>query len=81
MHLYNVRPSYERISIDIAGLLPWSDQGTVPPDGHELLYQAYVIPKQEASTMAEQLVTNSLCRPGVPWELQRHHKAIILNPI
>jgi hypothetical protein len=31
--------------------------------------EVYAIPNQEASTIAETLVTNFFCRFGIPWEL------------
>jgi hypothetical protein len=34
---------------------------------------AYVFPNQETSPVAEELVTNWVCRFGVPWELHSDH--------
>jgi hypothetical protein len=73
MHLYNVGAPFERIVIDIAGPFPRIDQENryllIAMDYFTKWPEAYAIPSQEASTVAEALVTNFFCRFGVPREL------------
>jgi len=73
MHKYNVGAPFERITIDIAGSFPVSDKGNkyllIAMDYFTKWPEVYVIPKQEASTVADNLVTKCFCRFGVPMEL------------
>jgi hypothetical protein len=70
---YNVGDPFERIAIDIPGAFPLSDQGNryhlIAMDYFTKWPEAYTIPNQEASTVAEALVTNFFCCFGVPREL------------
>jgi transposase InsO family protein len=73
MHQYNVGAPFERIAIDVAGPFPRSDQGNryllVAMDYFTKWPEVYAISNQEASTVAEALVTNFFCRFGIPREL------------
>jgi hypothetical protein len=73
MHQYNVGAPFERIVIDVAGPFPRSDQGNqyllFAMDYFTKWPEVYVIPNQEASTVAEALVRNFFCRFGIPLEL------------
>jgi len=73
MHQYNVGAPFERIAIDIAGPFPESDRGNryllVAMDYFTKWPEVYAIPNQEASTVADALVTHFFCRFGVPIEL------------
>ncbi|KAG8176257.1 hypothetical protein JTE90_021354 [Oedothorax gibbosus] len=51
---YNVGAPFERIAIDVLGLLPQTKQP-----------EAYVIPNQEATTVAEALLQDWICQFGV----------------
>jgi hypothetical protein len=70
MHQYNVGAPFERIAIDVAGPFPKSDQGNrfflIAMNYFIKWSEAYAIPYQVASTVAEALVTNSFCPLGVP---------------
>jgi hypothetical protein len=72
MHQYNVGAPFERIAIDNAGPFPESDKGNrhllVAMDYFTKWPEVYAIPNQEASTVADALVT-VFCRFGVPREL------------
>jgi hypothetical protein len=74
MHQCNVRIPFERIAVYVAGPLPRSDQGNqyllIAIDYFPKWPEAYAIPNQEASTVAEALVTNFFCRFCIPWELK-----------
>jgi hypothetical protein len=69
MHQYNVGVPFERIAIDVAGPFPRSNQGNryllIAKDYFTKCPEAYAIPDQEASTVANALVTNFLCRFGI----------------
>jgi hypothetical protein len=71
MHQYNVGAPFERI-IDVAVSFPGSNQGNryllFTMDYFTKWPEAYAIPNQEASTIAEALVTDFFCRFGIPWE-------------
>jgi hypothetical protein len=64
-HQYSVRTLFERMTIDVAGPFPWSDQGNwyrlIPMDNFTKWPEAFAISSQKASTVAEVLVTNLLC--------------------
>jgi hypothetical protein len=68
---------FERIPIDVAEPFPRSDQGNryllIAMDYFTKWPEAYAIPNQEASTVAEALVTNFFCRFGIPRELHSDH--------
>jgi hypothetical protein len=72
MHQYNVVALFERITIDIAGPFPLSYRGNryllIAIDYFTKWLEAYAIPNQEASTIAEALVKN-FCHFGIPREL------------
>jgi hypothetical protein len=72
MYHYNVGAPLERIAIDVAGQFPRSDQENryrlVTVHYFTKWPEIYAIPNQEASAVAEALVTN-FCRFGVPREL------------
>jgi hypothetical protein len=69
MHQYNVDPPFERIAIDVAGPFPLSYQGNryllTTMDYFTKWPEAYAIPNQETSTIAEALVTNFFCGFGL----------------
>jgi hypothetical protein len=73
MHQYNVGAPFKRTAIDVAGPFPRSNQGNryllIAMDYFTKWTEAYTIPSQEASTVAEALVTNFFCCFGIPWEL------------
>jgi transposase InsO family protein len=73
MHQYKVGAPFERIAIDVAGPFPLSDQGNryllIAMIYFTKWPEAYAIPSQETSTIAEALVTNFFCRFGIPREL------------
>jgi hypothetical protein len=62
MHQYSVSTPLERITINVAGPFPQSDQGNqyllIVMDYFTKWLEAYAIPNQEASTVAEALITN-----------------------
>jgi hypothetical protein len=70
MHQYYVGALFERLAIDIAGPFPESDSGNryllVAMDYFTKWPEVYAIPNQEASTVADALVTHFFCRFGVP---------------
>jgi hypothetical protein len=74
MHKYNFRDLLKWTDIYIAGPFPWGNQGNrylqTTMDYFTKWPEAYAIPNQEDSTVAEALVTNFLCHFGVPWDLQ-----------
>jgi transposase InsO family protein len=73
MHQYNFGAPFERIAIDIAGLFPESDKGNryllIAMDYFTKWSEAYAIPTQDASRVADALVTTFFRRFGVPMEL------------
>jgi hypothetical protein len=73
MQQYNVGAPFERIAIDVVGPFPRSGQENryllIAMDYFTKWPEMYVIPNQEASTIAETLVTNFFCRFGIPREL------------
>jgi hypothetical protein len=73
MHEYNVGVPFEKIAVDVAGHYPWSDQGNryllIAMDYFTKWPEAYTIPNQEFSTVAETLVTNFFCHFGIPMQL------------
>jgi hypothetical protein len=73
MHQYNFGAPFERIVIDVAGPFPGSDQGNryllIVMDYFTNWPEVYAIPNQDASTVAEALVTNFFCRFSIPREL------------
>jgi hypothetical protein len=74
MHQYSFMDLFERMAIYAAGPFPWRNQGNryfqIAIDYFTKWPEAYAINNQEASTVAEALVT--VCRFGVPWELQSY---------
>ncbi|GFS75323.1 retrovirus-related Pol polyprotein from transposon 412 [Trichonephila clavipes] len=73
LQLYNVGAPLERIAFDILGPLPRSSDGNnnilVVMDYFTKWPEAYPIPDQEASTVAEFLVQHWISRYGVPLQL------------
>ena len=73
MWQYNVGDSTERIALDIFGPLPLSDEGNqyilVVSDYFTKWPEAYSLPNQEATIVAEVLVKEFVSRFGVPREL------------
>jgi hypothetical protein len=73
MHQYNVGAPFERIAIDVAGPIPRSDQENryffIAMDYFTKRPEAYAIPDQEASTVADSLVTSLFCLFGIRQEL------------
>jgi hypothetical protein len=69
MHQYNLGAPFERIAIDVGGPFPRSGQGNryllIAMDYFTKWPEVYAIPNQEASTVAEALVTNFFCRFGI----------------
>jgi transposase InsO family protein len=68
MRQYNVGAPFERIAIDVAGPFPRSDI-LIAMEYFTKWPEDYAIPKQEAATVAEALVTTFFCSVGVPREL------------
>ncbi len=73
MRQYNVGSPFERIAIDIAGPFPTTERGNkyilVAMDYFSKWTEAYALPNQEATTVAEVLVRELISRFGVPLEL------------
>jgi transposase InsO family protein len=73
MHKYNVGAPFESVAIDIDGPFPKSNKGNryllFAMDYFTKWPEVYAIPNQEASTVADTLVTNFFCRFGVPMVL------------
>ncbi|GFU98817.1 hypothetical protein TNCV_2308411 [Trichonephila clavipes] len=74
LQLYNVGAPFERIAFDILGPLPRSSDGNnnnilVVMDYFTKWPEAYPIPDQEASIVAEVLVQHWISRFGVPLQL------------
>ncbi|GFX07204.1 retrovirus-related Pol polyprotein from transposon 412 [Trichonephila clavipes] len=73
LQLYNVGASFERIAFDSLGPLPRSSDGNnnilVVMDYFTKWPEAYPIPNQEASAVAEVLVQHWISRFGVPLQL------------
>ncbi|GFX57866.1 hypothetical protein TNCV_3068331 [Trichonephila clavipes] len=73
LQLHNVGAPFERIAFDILGPLPRSSDGNnnilVVMDYFTEWPEAYLIPDQEASTVAEVLVQHWISRFGVPLQL------------
>ncbi len=67
---YNVGSPLERLAIDILGPLPETEEGNkyiaIVADYFTKWVEAYPLPNQEATTIAEALVRECICRFGVP---------------
>ena len=70
---YLVGAPMERLAMDILGPLPQTPRGNrfvlVVTDYFSKRMELYAIPNQEATTVAEKLVSEFVCRFGVPREL------------
>lgn len=70
---YMVGAPMERLAMDILGPLPLTPRGNryvlVVTDYFTKWTESYAIPNQEAATVAEKLVSEFVCRFGVPREL------------
>ena len=70
MAKYNVGSPMERIAIDVLGPLPITETGNkyilIVADYFTKWVEAYPMPNQEATTVAELLVREFVCRFGVP---------------
>ena len=70
MAKYNVGSPMERIAIDVLGPLPITETGNkyilIVADYFTKWVEAYPMPSQEATTVAELLVREFVCRFGVP---------------
>jgi len=70
---YVVGAPMERLAMDILGPLPLTPRGNkfvlVVTDYFTKWTESYVIPNQEATTVAEKLVSEFVCRFGVPREI------------
>ena len=70
MAKYNVGSPMERIAIDVLGPLPITETGNkyilIVADYFTKWVEAYPMPNQEATTVAELLVREFICRFGVP---------------
>ena len=70
MAKYNVDSPMERIVIDVLGPLPITENGNkyilIVADYFTKWVEAYPMPNQEATTVAELLVREFICRFGVP---------------
>jgi transposase InsO family protein len=73
MQQYLVGSPFERIAVDVLGPLPQSDVGNkyifVVMDYFTKWVEAYAVPNQEATTLADILVGEFVSRFGVPLEL------------
>jgi hypothetical protein len=87
MHQYNVgcavREDNHQCSRSISTERP---RKPIPPESHRLFYEvAYAIPNQEASKVAEALVTNFFYHLGIPQELHsdqgRNFKSRLLQEV
>jgi hypothetical protein len=75
MHQYNVGAPFERIAIDIAGPFPESDRGDqyllIAMDYFTKWPEVYAIPNEEASMVADALVTKFSAASGSRESTQR----------
>ncbi len=73
MAQYNVGVPIERVALDILGPLPVSEAGNkyllIVADYFTKWPEGYPLPNQEATTVAEALVREFVCRFGVPREI------------
>jgi transposase InsO family protein len=73
MHQFNIVAPFERHAIDVEGPFPRSDHRNlyllITMDYFTKCPEVYAIPNQEASTVAEALVTNFFCFLVIPREL------------
>jgi hypothetical protein len=73
MHQYSVWAPFKRIAVDVAGPFLLSYQGyrylLIAMDYFTKWPEAYALPKQVVSTVAEALITNLFCCFGIPRKL------------
>jgi hypothetical protein len=83
-HQYNIGAQFERIAIDVVGPFPRSDQGNcyllIAMDYFTKWTDAYAVPDQEASTVADVLVTNFFDRFGIPLGIHRGDRVWLYRP-
>jgi hypothetical protein len=76
MHQYNVGASFEKVAVDIAGPFAETARGNryrlVAMNYFTKWPEVYAIPNQEASTVADVLVSYFSCRFCVPMEVYSH---------
>ena len=74
MSQYNVGAPMERLALDVLGPLPITDNGNkyllIVADYFTKWPEAYPLPNQEATTVANVRVKEFICRFGVPMEIQ-----------
>ncbi len=70
---YDIPTAMERIALDVLGPLPETENGNkyllITMDYFTKWPEAYPLPNQEASTVADVLVKEFICRFGVPLEI------------
>ena len=67
---YEMGGLMERIAMDVVGPFPESHRvALVVADYFTKWAEVFPLPNQEASTIAEKLVEEVVCRFGLPWEL------------
>ena len=73
LKIYNVGYPMERVAVDVLGPLPKTESGNeyifIAQDYFTMWVEAFALPNQQATTVAEVLVNQFFCRFGVPMEL------------
>ena len=73
LKIYNVGYPIERVAVDVLGSLPKTESGNeyilIAQDYFTMWVEAFALPNQQATTVAEVLVNQFFCRFGVPMEL------------
>ena len=73
LKIYNVGYPMERVAVDVLGPLPKTESGNeyilIAQDYFTKWVEAFALPNQQATTVAEVLVNQFFCRFGVPMEL------------
>lgn len=89
MQVYNVGAPLERIAIDVLGPLPETQQGNryilVVMDYFSKWVETHAMPEQSAATVAHLLVTEVICRFGVPLQIHtdqgRNFESVLFQEI